>query len=163
MTESRSPRLNPRAARPSAKSRTCAWYSAHVWDCQMPRSFSRMAVLRARSRALRCSRRGSVVRSATAVLHGAPLRVAEVGLDDERVGPHLVRTALGDLLAHVEHGHAVGDVHDHAHVVLDEDDGGAPLLVHVEDRSEEHTFELQSPCNLVCRLLLEKKKKKIRY
>src|SRR5256885_13499247 len=31
--------------------------------------------------------------------------------------------------------------------------GSAPL------RSEEHTSELQSPCNLVCRLLLEKKKK----
>src|SRR2546426_6562242 len=26
------------------------------------------------------------------------------------------------------------------------------------ERSEEHTSELQSPCNLVCRLLLEKKK-----
>src|SRR5205807_10179788 len=31
-----------------------------------------------------------------------------------------------------------------------------PDAVHV--RSEEHTSELQSPCNLVCRLLLEKKK-----
>src|SRR6266850_7217461 len=30
-------------------------------------------------------------------------------------------------------------------------------------RSEEHTSELQSPCNLVCRLLLEKKKKIIKY
>src|SRR5256885_12793830 len=30
-----------------------------------------------------------------------------------------------------------------------------------EARSEEHTSELQSPCNLVCRLLLEKKKKKV--
>src|SRR2546426_4819464 len=30
------------------------------------------------------------------------------------------------------------------------------------DRSEEHTSELQSPCNLVCRLLLEKKKKRIK-
>src|SRR5256885_12682085 len=29
-------------------------------------------------------------------------------------------------------------------------------------RSEEHTSELQSPCNLVCRLLLEKKKKHTR-
>src|SRR2546426_3367354 len=29
-------------------------------------------------------------------------------------------------------------------------------------RSEEHTSELQSPCNLVCRLLLEKKKKSCR-
>src|SRR5688500_19862257 len=28
-------------------------------------------------------------------------------------------------------------------------------------RSEEHTSELQSPCNLVCRLLLEKKKQKV--
>src|SRR2546426_1126795 len=30
-----------------------------------------------------------------------------------------------------------------------------------EGRSEEHTSELQSPCNLVCRLLLEKKKQGI--
>src|SRR5256885_10646766 len=29
------------------------------------------------------------------------------------------------------------------------------------ERSEEHTSELQSPCNLVCRLLLEKKKNNI--
>src|SRR2546426_7192684 len=29
---------------------------------------------------------------------------------------------------------------------------------HPYERSEEHTSELQSPCNLVCRLLLEKKK-----
>src|SRR5256885_3843423 len=28
----------------------------------------------------------------------------------------------------------------------------------IKHRSEEHTSELQSPCNLVCRLLLEKKK-----
>src|SRR5256885_2850756 len=37
-----------------------------------------------------------------------------------------------------------------------------PALVsgrrHPDVRSEEHTSELQSPCNLVCRLLLEKKK-----
>src|SRR5256885_4663842 len=30
-----------------------------------------------------------------------------------------------------------------------------------QQRSEEHTSELQSPCNLVCRLLLEKKKKRV--
>src|SRR5256885_11178397 len=29
----------------------------------------------------------------------------------------------------------------------------------LDTRSEEHTSELQSPCNLVCRLLLEKKKR----
>src|SRR2546426_8755853 len=38
-------------------------------------------------------------------------------------------------------------------VVLLED-----TLAIVHGRSEEHTSELQSPCNLVCRLLLEKKK-----
>src|SRR5256885_4337292 len=41
--------------------------------------------------------------------------------------------------------------------------GAVDTHVHVNepgrtDRSEEHTSELQSPCNLVCRLLLEKKK-----
>src|SRR5256885_10613795 len=36
---------------------------------------------------------------------------------------------------------------------------GSDARSHREDaRSEEHTSELQSPCNLVCRLLLEKKK-----
>src|SRR5256885_5803963 len=33
----------------------------------------------------------------------------------------------------------------------------------VHKRSEEHTSELQSPCNLVCRLLLEKKKHQARH
>src|SRR3989454_11314713 len=33
----------------------------------------------------------------------------------------------------------------------------------LDGRSEEHTSELQSPCNLVCRLLLEKKKTTERY
>src|SRR3712207_8787097 len=36
--------------------------------------------------------------------------------------------------------------------------GGGPLQ-HIEERSEEHTSELQSRQYLVCRLLLEKKKK----
>src|SRR5256885_7776654 len=34
------------------------------------------------------------------------------------------------------------------------------LMTTMALRSEEHTSELQSPCNLVCRLLLEKKKQK---
>src|SRR5256885_7023864 len=37
----------------------------------------------------------------------------------------------------------------------------SPLII--PGRSEEHTSELQSPCNLVCRLLLEKKKKHKRH
>src|SRR5256885_5482226 len=39
--------------------------------------------------------------------------------------------------------------------LVDMVEDAAAALVH---RSEEHTSELQSPCNLVCRLLLEKKK-----
>src|SRR5688500_19433800 len=40
------------------------------------------------------------------------------------------------------------------------DHPGMSIVAQLEDdgrRSEEHTSELQSPCNLVCRLLLEKK------
>src|ERR1039457_7176474 len=47
---------------------------------------------------------------------------------------------------------SVEDVPDAAGQTLEEPHMGA-------GRSEEHTSELQSPCNLVCRLLLEKKKK----
>src|SRR5256885_6993934 len=47
------------------------------------------------------------------------------------------------------------------------DNSGARTLMCIKvlggtRRSEEHTSELQSPCNLVCRLLLEKKKKHTR-
>src|SRR5256885_12286374 len=38
------------------------------------------------------------------------------------------------------------------------DGNGRPSTPSGRGRSEEHTSELQSPCNLVCRLLLEKKK-----
>src|SRR2546426_7874389 len=50
------------------------------------------------------------------------------------------------------HHHPEGPLppHDLEHVLEGE---------RLEVRSEEHTSELQSPCNLVCRLLLEKKKK----
>src|SRR5256885_12910047 len=57
------------------------------------------------------------------------------GLEPERVGP---RFGLGQ-------GVGAEQVARQAREI-------APL------RSEEHTSELQSPCNLVCRLLLEKKK-----
>src|SRR5256885_7904632 len=49
-------------------------------------------------------------------------------------------------------GHAVSEAHGRAH-------GRGPAEISLAAaRSEEHTSELQSPCNLVCRLLLEKKK-----
>src|SRR6478735_10646991 len=37
--------------------------------------------------------------------------------------------------------------------------GGDWVASDADFRSEEHTSELQSPCNIVCRLLLEKKKR----
>src|SRR3989454_3368352 len=59
---------------------------------------------------------------------------------------HRVARHARQLLAH--------DLDDLGHL------GRARLRRHAErSRSEEHTSELQSPCNLVCRLLLEKKKK----
>src|SRR5256885_9663149 len=62
--------------------------------------------------------------------------------DAQAVGHHLGEGGLVSLAVRVragEHRYAAGRVHA---------------------RSEEHTSELQSPCNLVCRLLLEKKKKR---
>src|SRR5256885_12851615 len=47
--------------------------------------------------------------------------------------------------------------HDRA-LAADEHAVAGELARRATARSEEHTSELQSPCNLVCRLLLEKKK-----
>src|SRR5256885_6527685 len=44
---------------------------------------------------------------------------------------------------------------------VDADEDHALLAYGFAWRSEEHTSELQSPCNLVCRLLLEKKKNQL--
>src|SRR5437879_9134059 len=49
----------------------------------------------------------------------------EVGVDDGAVGAHGIGNTLGDLAAVVQGHHAVGDVHHHAHVVLDQGDGRA--------------------------------------
>ena len=46
---------------------------------------------------------------------------------------------------------------DEMHIIVIDEDGG------ITGRSEEHTSELQSRTNLVCRLLLEKKKLKLIY
>src|SRR5256885_11477847 len=69
------------------------------------------------------------------------------------VGQHLealrpfIQMALGAV--------GVGCAYGRAHVF--QPDAVAGQLAGLQ-RSEEHTSELQSPCNLVCRLLLEKKK-----
>src|SRR3712207_8930335 len=68
----------------------------------------------------------------------------------------LVGPAVGALAPH-ERARPVRLVHVGAEQVHDL--GGQPAPVPVVDRSEEHTSELQSRQYLVCRLLLEKKKK----
>src|SRR2546430_13017615 len=57
-------------------------------------------------------------------------------------------------------GNAGGDRIGHESVSVFRAPGFLGLFVSREFRSEEHTSELQSQSNLVCRLLLEKKKKK---
>src|SRR5205807_10196380 len=47
--------------------------------------------------------------------------------------------------------------HVNVYVYPEEERAGDATHVALDLRSEEHTSELQSPCNLVCRLLLEKK------
>src|SRR2546427_7277896 len=77
------------------------------------------------------------VRGELARFHlGLPIRAPELVLDDL----HPVEPMLD-----------VFPIHHEAYLV--------PLTRGLHDRSEEHTSELQSQSNLVCRLLLEKKKK----
>src|SRR5256885_5304984 len=59
---------------------------------------------------------------------------------------------------HGRHQRAAVDDHRGAERLVDALGGFADLPGVLHTRSEEHTSELQSPCNLVCRLLLEKKK-----
>src|SRR2546426_2058834 len=54
---------------------------------------------------------------------------------------------------------AAGQLGEGVEAFAESEEGSLGLLsARVVIRSEEHTSELQSPCNLVCRLLLEKKK-----
>src|SRR3712207_7002624 len=71
----------------------------------------------------------------------------------DRRGAGLRQPEVADLPLLHQFGHG-------AHGVLDRDRRIHPVLVVEVDRSEEHTSELQSRQYLVCRLLLEKKKKK---
>src|SRR2546426_11462358 len=64
--------------------------------------------------------------------------------------PHLVRRGTGHFVT-------IGSISDH--VAFTGSTAYAASKFGLRGlRSEEHTSELQSPCNLVCRLLLEKKK-----
>src|SRR5256885_7851721 len=61
-------------------------------------------------------------------------------------------TTLFRSMVYLLHNHFGRDGREEAEALLERQSGDE------NNRSEEHTSELQSPCNLVCRLLLEKKK-----
>ena len=61
--------------------------------------------------------------------------LAQIGLDDALVGLDLGGRALGDPLAVVEHGDALADAHDDAHLVLDEQDGDAQVVAEPSDET----------------------------
>src|SRR2546426_9592006 len=71
----------------------------------------------------------------------------------DREAVHWVGTSMGGLIGMALAAQAATPVRK---LVLNE---AGPVVGRAALRSEEHTSELQSPCNLVCRLLLEKKKK----
>src|SRR5256885_10619961 len=71
---------------------------------------------------------------------------------DARKLSELLRANLLRSVYHGENGLRTVKELSRAYLTIGKD------LTRVMNRSEEHTSELQSPCNLVCRLLLEKKK-----
>src|SRR2546426_5393773 len=77
-----------------------------------------------------------------------------LGADDSKLGAELRADQV--LAALPARERQVGGLH--AHATGQEREELRVLIVGVGE-TEEHTSELQSPCNLVCRLLLEKKKK----
>src|SRR5947207_6179752 len=84
-------------------------------------------------------------------LCGHRLRTAphpQIGIDDAPVVQQIPGRAAEGHGAHLQHVGTVGHL-----------EGGARVLLY-QQRSEEHTSELQSHSDLVCRLLLEKKKRK---
>src|SRR3989454_2586242 len=87
------------------------------------------------------------------IIRGAAVRAEELGYDSVWVSDHVV----------VPHANVVnfGETVFDPLVTLAVVAGATSRVRLGTTRSEEHTSELQSPCNLVCRLLLEKKKKKI--
>src|SRR2546426_12176312 len=95
--------------------------------------------------------------------------IAEVEIDPETGVVDVVNYATVDDIGNVvDHTSVEGQVHGGVlqgvgqvlaeHAIYDSDTGQLLSGSFMDYRSEEHTSELQSPCNLVCRLLLEKKK-----
>src|SRR5256885_3823614 len=74
---------------------------------------------------------------------------------------HATRQEIDEVCANVQgFGYKVHSIEGEERVVIGVV-GMGDVTACLESRSEEHTSELQSPCNLVCRLLLDKKNKTI--
>src|SRR5256885_11245948 len=84
-------------------------------------------------------------------------RSAQVAHAERRAVAHDGGVARGDV------GVALGVEANVRQRVSAEPDVGLAEGLDLPGRSEEHTSELQSPCNLVCRLLLEKKSTTLRH
>ena len=56
-----------------------------------------------------------------------PIRLAQVGLGNNRVLLNLFGRPFGDLFAEVQNHDPVGEVHDHAHIVFDEQNRHPPF------------------------------------
>ena len=79
----------------------------------------------------------------------------QIGCDHLRVVAHRFRIAIGDLLAVIENDHVVGDLHHHAHVMLDQEDRGAVFATdELQEIVELGRFTRVEAC---CRLVEAKK------
>src|SRR5688500_19303110 len=101
-----------------------------------------------------------VLACAPAHAQRATSRVAEPAVP-EKAGKELVAHYVGDTPPRID-GDLDDEIWQQAQAIDDmvqNDPNNMEAPTERTVRSEEHTSELQSPCNLVCRLLLEKKKK----
>ena len=63
-----------------------------------------------------------VINFQQSLCHRSALLLTQVGFDDLGIVADLVRRTLGDDAAKVQHGDALADAHDEAHIMLDEED-----------------------------------------
>src|SRR5256885_10428585 len=103
----------------------------------------------------------------TAIFAGVKITIGElIGMRIRKVPPGIIvnslitatKAGLNVTTRELEtHFLAGGDVPNVIRALISAEKANINLSFKQATRSEEHTSELQSPCNLVCRLLLEKK------
>ena len=70
------------------------------------------------------------------------MRHPQIGVDHLLIVAHLVGGAVADLAAVIHHDHAVGQVHNHAHVMFDQRNRRAEFVVHIQDKAAHVLFLL---------------------